>query len=50
MFPLLFVVVLEFLSQRLIEAKNGGRIDVYKMDGVEVESHLAFADDNNFIL
>lgn len=38
---LLFAVVLEFLSQRLIEAKNQKRIDVYKM----VEDHLAFADD-----
>lgn len=44
MSPLLFVVVLEFLSQRLIDAQTEKKIDVYKMEG-EVECHLAFTDD-----
>lgn len=43
--PLLFAIVLEFLYEMLIEAKNDKRIDVYKMGGIEVESHLALADD-----
>lgn len=38
-------LLLEFLSQKLIVVQREKRLDVYKMGGVEVEIHLAFADD-----
>lgn len=38
--PLLFVVVLEYLSQRLKEAREEKRLDVYKMRGIKVETCL----------
>lgn len=45
MSPFLFAMVLEFFSQQLIEATKEKKIDVYKIGGIEVESHLAFVDD-----
>lgn len=45
MSPLLFAIILELLLQRLIEAKNEKKIDVYKMVGIKIKSYLAFAND-----
>lgn len=38
-------MVLEYISQRLKEEKENGNLDVYRMGGTKVETHLSFADD-----
>lgn len=46
--PLLFVIVIEYLSRLINQAMNNRKIDLYKSRGMAVESHLAYADDVTF--
>lgn len=43
--PLLFLVVIDYLSKLVDLATKSRKIELYSSGGVMVESHLAFADD-----
>lgn len=43
--PLLFTVVIDYLSKLISQALRERKIELYTTDGVTVESHLVFADD-----
>lgn len=47
--PLLFILVLENLSQAMIVAKRNKDYDDYKLGGTSSASHLIFADDVLFL-
>lgn len=43
--PLLFVVVIDYLSKLMAQAVHNKRMELYTSGGVIVESHLTFADN-----
>lgn len=43
--PLLFAIVIDYLSKLMDEAVHSRKIELYTSGGAVVESHLAFADD-----
>lgn len=46
--PLLFVVVMEYLSKLVHHTTSSRKLELYSSEGIPVESHLAFADDVTF--
>lgn len=48
--PLLFIIVIEYLSRLIQNVVDGRRMDLYTLGGVRVESLLAFADDIVFFI
>lgn len=46
--PLLFVIVIEYLTRLVKKAVGDRKLELYTIGGTQVESHLAFADDVTF--
>lgn len=46
--PLLFVMVIEYLSKLVTRAVKDRKVELYTIGGAQIESHLAFADDITF--
>lgn len=46
--PLLFMVVIDYLSRLVHQATTNRKLELYSTGGIPVESHLAFADDVAF--
>lgn len=46
--PLLFVMVIEYLSRLVTRVVRDRKVKLYTIGGVQIESHLTFADDITF--